>query len=108
MPVSAFFARELAPTPRRITEAARTAIKATLTTGLSAIMQIAGPFGPLFAFRIGQPGISFGLFEGAITIIFAAVIQAAIVRITGVSAGAKCRLDADLKSHLNAEMGCPS
>ena len=26
----------------------------------------------------------------------------------GVSAGAKCRLNADLKSHLNAEMRCPS
>jgi len=83
VPVSAFFARELAPTPRRFAEAARNATKATLTTGLSAIMQIAGPFGPLFAFRIGQPSVSFGLFEGAVTIIFAAAIQAAIVPIAG-------------------------
>ncbi|MBV9482126.1 MAG: hypothetical protein JO249_15465, partial [Acidobacteria bacterium] len=81
--LSTFLARELAPNHRRIAEAARTAIKATLTTGLAAIMQIAGPFGPLFAFRIGQPGISFGLFEGAITIICAAAMQAAIVPITG-------------------------
>jgi Fusaric acid resistance protein-like len=81
--LSTFLARELAPTHRRLAEAARTAIKATLTTGLVAIMQIAGPFGPLFAFRIGQPGISFGLFEGAVTIICAAGTQAAIVPITG-------------------------
>jgi len=46
-------------------------------------MQIIGPFGSLFAFRIGQPGISFGLFEGALTIACAAVMQAAIVPITG-------------------------
>src|SRR5258708_19019080 len=46
-------------------------------------MQIIGPFGPLFAFRIGQPGISFGLFEGALTIACAAAMQAAIVPITG-------------------------
>ena len=46
-------------------------------------MQVIGPFGPLFAFRIGQPGISFGLFEGAVTITCAAAMQAAIVPITG-------------------------
>jgi uncharacterized membrane protein YccC len=46
-------------------------------------MQIIGPFGPLFAFRIGQPGISLGLFEGALVIACAAVMQAAIVPITG-------------------------
>ena len=83
MSVSAFFARELAPSRRRILEAARNATKATLTTGLAASMQILGPFGPLFAFRIGQPGISLGLFEGALTIACAAVMQAAIVPITG-------------------------
>ena len=38
---------------------------------------------PLFAFRIGQPGISLGLFEGALIIVCAAVMQAAIVPITG-------------------------
>ena len=73
----------MAPSHRRIVEAARNATKATITTGLAATMQIAGPFGPLFAFRIGQPGISLGLFEGAIAIAFAAVMQAAIVPITG-------------------------
>jgi uncharacterized membrane protein YccC len=81
--VAAFFARELAPSRRRLLEAARNAIKATLTTGLAATMQILGPFGPLFAFRIGQPGISLGLFEGAVTITCAAAMQAAIVPITG-------------------------
>ncbi len=79
----AFLARELAPSPRRTIEAARNATKATITTGLAATMQILGPFGPLFAFRIGQPGISLGIPEGAITIASAAVMQAAIVPITG-------------------------
>src|SRR5215475_14098404 len=83
MSLRAFLARELAPSHRRIVEAARNATKATLTTGLAAMMQIVGPFGPLFAFRIGQPGISFGLFEGALTIVCAAAMQAAIVPITG-------------------------
>jgi uncharacterized membrane protein YccC len=46
-------------------------------------MQIIGPFGPLFAFRIGQPGISLGPFEGVVVIICAAALQAAIVPITG-------------------------
>jgi len=78
-----FFARELKPSHRRIVEAARTAVKATITTGLAATMQVIGPFGPLFAFRIGQPGISLGIFEGALTIATAAVMQAAIVPITG-------------------------
>jgi uncharacterized membrane protein YccC len=78
-----FFARELAPTHRRIVEAARNATKAMLTAGLAASMQILGPFGPLFAFRIGQPGVSLGLFEGAVTITCAAAMQAAIVPITG-------------------------
>ena len=79
----AFLGRELAPSPRRVIEAARNAAKSAVTTGLAATMQIAGPFGPLFAFRIGQPGVSFGLFEGALTIACAAVMQAAIVPITG-------------------------
>ena len=79
----AFFARELAPSRRRIVEAARNATKTTITTGLAATMQILGPFGPLFAFRIGQPGISLGIFEGALTIAIAAVMQASIVPITG-------------------------
>lgn len=78
-----FFTRELKPSHRRIVEAARTATKATLTTGLAATMQILGPFGSLFAFRIGQPGISLGIFEGALTIATAAIMQAAIVPITG-------------------------
>ena len=78
-----FFARELAPSYRRVVEATRTAVKATLTTGLAVSMQILGPFGPLFAFRIGQPGVSFGLFEGAVVIVCAAAMQAAIVPITG-------------------------
>jgi uncharacterized membrane protein YccC len=78
-----FFAKELAPSHRRIVEAARTATKATITTGLAATMQVIGPFGPLFAFRIGQPGISLGIFEGALTIATAAIMQAAIVPITG-------------------------
>jgi hypothetical protein len=79
----AFLARELAPSHRRIVEAARNAAKTTVTTGLAATMQIIGPFGPLFAFRIGQPGISLGLFEGALAIACAAAMQAAIVPITG-------------------------
>jgi uncharacterized membrane protein YccC len=79
----AFFARELAPSHRRIIEAGRNAAKTAVTAGLAATMQILGPFGPLFAFRIGQPGISLGIPEGAITITFAAVMQAAIVPITG-------------------------
>ncbi|MGO9451739.1 MAG: FUSC family protein [Candidatus Binataceae bacterium] len=79
----AFLERELAPSHRRIIEAARSAVKSTVTTGLAATMQIMGPFGPLFAFRIGQPGVSFGLFEGALTITVAAAMQAAIVPITG-------------------------
>ena len=83
MSLRAFFARELAPSHRRFVEAARNATKTTLTAGLAAIMQTIGPFGPLFAFRIGQPGISFGLFEGAVTITCAAATQAAIVPITG-------------------------
>lgn len=78
-----FFARELAPSHRRIVEAARNATKSTLTAGVAAIFQTLGPFGPLFAFRIGQPGISLGLFEGAIIITCAAAMQAAIVPITG-------------------------
>ena len=78
-----FFRRELAPSHRRFVEAARNATKTTITTGLAATMQTLGPFGPLFAFRIGQPGISLGLFEGALTIATAAVVQAAIVPITG-------------------------
>ena len=73
----------MAPSHRRFVEAARNATKTTITTGLAASMQILGPFGPLFAFRIGQPGISLGLFEGVITIAFAAAMQAAIVPITG-------------------------
>jgi uncharacterized membrane protein YccC len=83
MALVAFLAAELAPTRRRFAEATRTALKATLTTGIAAIAQTVGPFGPLFAFRIGQPGVSFGLFEGALTIICAAAMQAAIVPITG-------------------------
>jgi len=79
----AFLARELAPSRRRFIEGARNAAKTTVTTGLAAAMQIAGPFGSLFAFRIGQPGTSIGLFEGALTIVCAAVMQAAIVPITG-------------------------
>lgn len=79
----AFLAKELAPSHRRIIEAARNATKTTITTGLAATMQIVGPFGPLFAFRIGQPGVSLGIFEGALTIAIAAVMQAAIVPITG-------------------------
>jgi Fusaric acid resistance protein family len=78
-----FLARELAPTQRRFIEAARTAVKATVTTGCAATLQILGPFGALFAFRLGQPGISFGLFEGGLTIVSAAIMQAAIVPITG-------------------------
>ena len=76
-------AKELAPTQRRFIEAARTALKATLTTGIAATLQILEPFGPLFAFRIGQPGISVGLFEGGLIILTAAAVQAAIVWITG-------------------------
>jgi uncharacterized membrane protein YccC len=79
----AFLAKELAPTRRRFVEAARTAVKATVTTGCAATLQILGPFGALFAFRLGQPGISFGLFEGGLTIVSAAIMQAAIVPITG-------------------------
>ena len=79
----AFLAGELAPSPRRITEAARNAAKSTVTTGLATAMQVMGPFGPLFAYRIGQPGISLGVFEGALTITIAAAMQAAIVPITG-------------------------
>ena len=79
----AFLSKELAPTHRRFVEAARTAVKATVTTGCAATLQILGPFGALFAFRLGQPGISFGLFEGSLTIISAAIMQAAIVPITG-------------------------
>ena len=45
--------------------------------------QTLGPFGALFAFRIGQPGISLGLFEGGLIIFVAAAMQAAIVPITG-------------------------
>ncbi|HKN00301.1 MAG TPA: FUSC family protein [Candidatus Binataceae bacterium] len=73
----------MAPSHRRIIEAARNAAKSTVTTGLAATMQIFGPFGPLFAFRIGQPGISLGIFEGALAIGCAAIMQAAIVPITG-------------------------
>jgi uncharacterized membrane protein YccC len=79
----AFFATELAPSRRRFIEAARNATKTAITAGLAASMQILGPFGPLFAFRIGQPGISLGIAEGAITITVAALMQAAIVPITG-------------------------
>src|SRR3984893_14443211 len=79
----AFLARELAPSHRRVIEAARNAAKSTVTTGLAATMQIIGPFGPLVAFRIGQPGISLGIPEGVITIACAALMQAAIVPITG-------------------------
>jgi hypothetical protein len=79
----AFLEKELAPTRRRFVEAARTAVKATVTTGCAATLQILGPFGALFAFRLGQPGISFGLFEGGLTIVCAAIMQAAIVPITG-------------------------
>jgi len=78
-----FLARELAPSHRRIIEAARNAAKSTVTTGLATAMQIVGPFGPLFAYRIGQPGLSLGIFEGALTITVAAAMQAAIVPITG-------------------------
>ena len=83
MGLAEFFARELAPSQRRFVEAARNATKATLTTALAAIMQVVGPFGPLFAFRIGQPGITLGIFEGLLIIVSAAVMQAAIVPITG-------------------------
>ncbi len=79
-----FLARELAPSRRRITEAARTAAKSTVTTGLATAMQVLGPFGPLFAYEIGQPRISLGIFEGAVTIAIAAAVQAAIVPITGM------------------------
>jgi hypothetical protein len=78
-----FLARELAPSRRRITEAARNAAKSTVTTGLATAMQVLGPFGPLFAYRIGQPGLSLGISEGALTITIAAAMQAAIVPITG-------------------------
>src|SRR5580704_14409433 len=67
-----FLARELAPSRRRFTEAARNAAKSTVTTGLATAMQVLGPFGPLFAYRIGQPGLSLGIFEGALTITIAA------------------------------------
>ena len=80
-----FLARELAPSRRRITEAARTAAKATVTTGLATAMQILRPFGPLFAYEIGQPRISVGIFQGAVTIVIAAAVQAAIVPITGMT-----------------------
>jgi Fusaric acid resistance protein family len=79
----AFFERELAPTHRRMVEAARTATKSTITTALATAAQVLGPFGPLFAYVIGQPGLSLGIFEGALTIALAAAIQAAIVPITG-------------------------
>ena len=79
----AFLKRELAPSHRRIVEASRTATKSTITTALATAMQVLGPFGPLFAYRIGQPGLSLGIFEGALTITLAAAIQAAIVPITG-------------------------
>jgi hypothetical protein len=79
----AFLQRELAPSHRRIIEATRTATKSTITTALATVMQVLGPFGPLFAYRIGQPGLSLGIFEGALTIALAAAIQAAIVPITG-------------------------
>jgi hypothetical protein len=78
-----FFRRELAPSHMRFVEAARNATKTAITTGLAASMQILGPFGPLFAFRIGQPGISLGLFQGVIIIAFTAAMQVAIVPITG-------------------------
>ncbi len=78
-----FLASELAPSQRRLIEAARNAAKSTVTTGLATTMQILGPFGPLFAYRIGQPGLSLGIFEGALTIAIAAAMQAAIVPITG-------------------------
>ncbi|MGO9057572.1 MAG: FUSC family protein [Candidatus Binataceae bacterium] len=78
-----FLVRELAPSQRRIIEAARNAAKTTIATGLAATMQTIGPFGPLFAFRIGQPGISLGFFEGGLIIATAAATQAAIVPITG-------------------------
>ena len=83
MSLVGFLTRELAPTHRRFIEATRTALKATLTAGIGANLQILGPFGPLFAFRLGQPGISFGLFEGGLTIVAAAAMQAAVVPITG-------------------------
>jgi uncharacterized membrane protein YccC len=79
----AFLARELSPNRRRIIEAARNAAKSTVTTGLATAMQVLGPFGPLFAYRIGQPGLSLGFFEGAVTIAIAAAMQATIVPITG-------------------------
>ena len=83
MSVYTFFARELAPSRRRFVEAARNATKTMITTALAATFQTLGPFGPLFAFRIGQPGISLGFVEGAITIAAAAGVQAAIVPTTG-------------------------
>jgi uncharacterized membrane protein YccC len=83
MSLAAFLVKELAPTNRRWVEATRSALKSTLTTGIAATLQILGPFGPLFAFRIGQPGISLGLFEGGLIIVSAAAVQAAIVPITG-------------------------
>lgn len=83
MALGEFFARELAPSHRRFVEAARNATKTTLTVGLATSLQILGPFGPLFAFRIGQPGVSLGLFEGGVVIACAAAMQAAIVPVTG-------------------------
>ena len=83
MSLVGFLAKELAPTHRRFIEATRTAVKATLTTGIAATLQILGPFGEIFAFVVGQPGISFGLFEGGLTIVTTAAVQAAIVPITG-------------------------
>ena len=85
LPVAFFGQERLAPKLARRDSSKRrgTPPRATLTTGLAASMQILGPFGPLFAFRIGQPGISLGLFEGALTIACAAAMQAAIVPITG-------------------------
>jgi uncharacterized membrane protein YccC len=81
---SEFFARELAPSRRRLEEAARNATKTAITTGLAATLQILGPFGSLFVFRIGQPGISLGLTEGVLIIVCAALMQASIVPITGM------------------------
>ncbi len=83
MAPSEFFAKELAPSRRRVEEAARNAVKTAVTTALAATMQILGPFGSLFAFRIGQPGISLGLSEGILIIVCAAIMQASIVPITG-------------------------
>ena len=83
-PLVQFLQAELAPTPRRIRLALRTALISTLAVGTSTAMQISGPWCALVALNLGQPGVHIGAPAALLIVSVAAFVQASIVRVAGM------------------------